>query len=253
MNYSELDNYFKSFLPIADFAKADPSKNGVQVQNDGSKITTIAFAVDACLQTIEQAAQAGAQMLFVHHGLFWGHEQTITDSFYKRIKALVDNNIALYACHLPLDAHPEFGNNAQLAKRIALQNILPFGEYHGMDIGFMGELQESLSIDDLLVRLFPDGEKPISVLPFGNKEIKTVALVSGGGASDLGEAISKQVDVFITGEIGHAEYHVALEAGINVVAGGHYQTETVGVQAIAKKIMEETDIKTVFIPVPTGL
>ena len=122
MKLKELDSYFRSFLAIDDLAGTDVSLNGVQVESTAD-ITCIAFAVDACMEVFRRAAAAGAKMVFVHHGLFWGHEQTVTGSHYQRFKFLLDNNIALYAVHLPLDIHPELGNNVSLAKAAGLAEV----------------------------------------------------------------------------------------------------------------------------------
>ena len=134
MKLKELDSYFRGFLSIDDLVGTDASQNGVQVENTAD-ITCIAFAVDACMETFKRAKEAGAQMLFVHHGLFWGHEQTLTGTHYQRIKFLIENNIALYAAHLPLDIHPIIGNNVALARAAGLIDLKPFGEYHGNTIG----------------------------------------------------------------------------------------------------------------------
>jgi dinuclear metal center YbgI/SA1388 family protein len=252
---NELDRYFRSFLAFDAFP-GDPSRNGIQVQNsapDNKPITCIAFAVDACQETIQRAGQSGAQLLFVHHGLFWGQEQILTGSQYHRISKLIHTDIALYACHLPLDAHPELGNNACLATRIGLLNPLPFGSWKNMTIGLRGELPEPVSIDRICEKLFTAGELPLTLLPFGPHQINTVAVISGGGEHEISQAISCGVDLYITGEIGHEQYHQALENGLNVIAAGHYQTETAGVMAVMHKLESDMSIKTVFIDVPTGL
>jgi dinuclear metal center YbgI/SA1388 family protein len=255
MTLNELDFYFDGILQ-RDKYEADPSQNGIQVENespDTKDIHTVAFAVDACLETIERCVQAKAQVLVVHHGLFWKQEQVITKGHYKRISTLIKNNIALYASHIPLDANTLVGNNYGIASRLNLSDCQSFGFWRGMDIGVKGALSEPLSIDKVISLLFPDGEKPHFVLPFGKKEIQTVGIVSGGGADDLEDAIAENLDLFITGEIGHEQYHSALENKINVIAGGHYQTETVGVNLLRLKLEKEKNIKTVFIDVPTGL
>lgn len=255
MTLFEIDEYFRSFLKIEEFG-ADSSQNGIQVQNENpnkTSITKVAFAVDACLETIEQAAKENAQILVVHHGLFWGHESVLTGSHYKRISALVKNNMALYACHIPLDANELVGNNYGLARRLKLQSLAPFGNWHGMSLGVKGVLPKPLTLENLVETLLPGGIKPITVLNFGIKQIKTVAIISGGAGDMLEQAIDAELDVFITGEVGHEQYHQALENGINLVAGGHYQTETIGVSLLADKLQIEKRIETIFIDIPTGL
>lgn len=252
MNTKELDHYFNKLLNIEEFSSIDISKNGLQVDNDGSKLSKIAFAVDASLETIKRAIILNASFLFVHHGIFWKEPEMLKGSHYKKIKALLGGNIALYACHLPLDAHNVYGNNAGLADRINLERREDFALYHGKALGIIGRLKEA-SIEELLIKLFPNGETPSHILPFGNEKNKTVAILSGSGASNLDEAINRSVDLYITGEIKHETYHKALEAGINVIAGGHYNTETVGVSLLMRKTMLDLNIETCFIDVPTGL
>lgn len=255
MTLHQLDDYFRSFLNMEHY-RGDPSLNGIQVENsqpEGKEIRKVAFAVDACQETISRAAAVGADLLFVHHGFFWGQCQTITGAHYQRIRQLLEKDMALYACHIPLDANELVGNNYGLARRLELQDLRPFGDWHGMTIGVSGTFPAPATLDSLVQRLFPGGERPLHLLPFGKKEISTVAIVSGGAARELSQAIEQGYDAFVTGEIGHEQYHQAMEAGINVVAGGHYQTETVGVSLVMEKLARETGIDIVFIQVPTGL
>lgn len=255
MTLQQLDEYFRSFLDLEQY-KGDPSLNGIQVENGnptGTEITKVAFAVDACQETILRAAAAGAQVLFVHHGFFWGQCQTITGAHGKRIRTLFEHDMALYACHIPLDANAVVGNNYGLAQRLELESLVPFGDWHGMTIGVGGTLPTPMTVDGVLQKLFPAGEKPLHVLPFGPDKISRIAIVSGGAARELSQAIEQGYDAFITGEIGHEQYHQALEAGITVIAGGHYQTETVGVSLVMEKLAKEKGLETCFIQVPTGL
>lgn len=252
MTVAELDEYFRSVLNIEQFT-ADSSLNGVQVENDGSDITKVAFAVDACAETIQRASQAEAGMLFVHHGIFWGHEQSVTGIMYRRLKLLFENNMALYACHVPLDANEAVGNNYGLARRLKLMQVEPFGVWRGMSVGVCGILEKPCTLDCVLQNLFPAGEKPLVVLPFGRKNIKRIVVVSGSGSRDIQAAAAISADVLITGDFPHEDYHLAEEIGMNVIAGGHYQTETVGVSVLAAKLAAEKQIETLFIDVPTGL
>jgi len=255
MNLYELNKYFNSILHKEDFS-SDISSNGIQIENSSpleKEIKKVAFAVDACEATALAAAKAGADVLFVHHGLFWGHCQTVTGNHYKRLSAFIKNDLALVAYHIPLDANEEVGNNFGLAARIGLQNVRPFGKWRGMTLGAFGELEKSVTLDELSKKLFPNGEKPMHILPFGKSEIKKVAIISGGAGDDFDQAVKIGADVFITGEIGHEEYHSVEESGINVIAGGHYQTETIGVNLMKAKVEKELGLETVFIDIPTGL
>jgi dinuclear metal center YbgI/SA1388 family protein len=251
MTLDELDNYLGDYLKIAAFPD-DPSKNGIQVGNEGG-VKKIAFAVDACLETIRRAAAAKADALFVHHGIFWEDVVPVRGVMYRRVKELIRNNIALYACHLPLDAHPECGNNYGIARRLGLQNVAPFGEWKGYAVGVQGVLPSPRSVEEIVQTLFPGALGDCIVLPFGKEKLSKIAIVSGGGESQLDRAAEAGADAFITGEIGHTQYHYAQEQNITVVAAGHYLTETVGVNLLMQKIGRELDVETVFIDVPTGL
>ena len=255
MTLHELDVYFRSFLHIEDYMQ-DPSKNGIQVENSdiyNKQIHKVAFTVDACVETIEKAIEHNVDVIFVHHGIFWGHEQTITGNHFKRIKLLLDNDIALYACHIPLDAHTEVGNNYGLANMLALENCVPFGEWKNMSIGVRGHFQKEMTLDAIIALLKTFSINPTVVLPFGKDAIKSIAIVSGGAEDLLSEAVNVPVDVYVTGELSHQTYHEAKEHSIHVIAGGHYDTETIGVSLVAKKLAAEKQLETVFFDVPTGL
>ena len=252
MKLNELDSYFRGFLEIDALDHTDISLNGVQVENTAD-ITCIAFAVDACMETFRRAKEAGAQMVFVHHGIFWGHEQAVTGSHYKRIKFLLDNNIALYAAHLPLDMHPDLGNNAALAKAAGLTDLKPFGEFRGVKVGFKGTFQDPVTTEQVLERLGYDRAELLAYLSFGKEKNFTGAVITGGGEHDVDAAVDEDVDLYITGDAAHDVYHTCLENKINMISAGHYRTEVYGVQNVAAKVSEELALKTVFIDVPTGL
>ncbi len=255
MTLTEFDLYFNSFLRKENFSQ-DPSQNGIQIMNSApntKKITKVAFAVDACVETAKKAAAAGAQLLFVHHGIFWGKSELVTGVHYHRISEFLKNDIALYASHIPLDANQDVGNNYGLARRIGLGNLTPFGVWKGMTLGVKGTLQDAVTVEDLISLTLNKKEKPFVVLPFGKKSIKTVAIISGGAGDDADQAAAAGVDAYITGEIGHEDYHKIEEMGLTVIAGGHYNTETVGVNLVKEKLEHDKEIKTVFIDVPTNL
>ena len=258
MLLSEIDSYFKGLLDIEKLAGTDASMNGIQVgAGDGDsstvEINKIAFAVDACMASFERAAEAGAQMLFVHHGLFWGSAIQVEGVHFRRLKFLFENNLSLYAAHLPLDMHPSFGNNAGICSALGITEPEPFGEYRGFKIGFKGILSEPADMDDVLGRLGLTSETALSVLPFGPEKISRVAVISGGGTNDVFQAIDEDADLYITGDAAHQIYHPCLENGINLISGGHYNTETWGVRLLAERTSDDLDIETVFIDVPTGL
>lgn len=253
MRLQEFDTLIRQALDLDGFAGTDVALNGLQVANQKDRVEKAAFAVDACLESISRAAEWGADLLFVHHGLFWGKPLSVTGGHYQRLRALIQADLALYAVHLPLDMHPELGNNAGLAKRIGLQQPEPFGEYRGMKIGFKGTLPEAMSLEQV-VRICCGGtEQGITVLPFGPEAISTVGIVSGGAADEAYQAMEEQLDLFITGEADHTIYHHCLEGRINVIFGGHYLTETSGVTQMAERLQRETDLQTCFFDIPTGL
>jgi dinuclear metal center YbgI/SA1388 family protein len=250
---AKLDAFFKSFLEIDDFAAMDNSLNGIQVDNDGEAVRKIAFGVDAAMETFEQAAARNAQMLFVHHGLFWGAPLKIAGNLRQRIKFLLDHNICLYAVHLPLDQHPKLGNNAVIAQLLGLENVEPFGSYHGRKIGYKGTFANPVTIEEAVKRIDFMGRPPLGVFPFGKKEISSAAVMSGGAAQSAKDAIEDGADLFVTGESSHSVYHDCLEGKLNMIAGGHYSTEVWGVQAVMRHCQTELGIDAEFIDIPTGL
>ena len=250
---AKLDGFFRSFLDFEGFAGADNSLNGIQVDNDGGGIEKIAFGVDASLETFERAAAAGAGMLIVHHGLFWGKPLRLAGSHRRRIQFLLDRNICLYAVHLPLDQHPEFGNNAALARLLGLEKLEPFGECHGKKIGYKGVFPQPLTLDQAAQKIAFEGRPPLGIYPFGKKENASCAVMSGGAAKESQQAAEEGVDLYVTGEMSHSTYHMCLEEKLNMIAGGHYSTEVWGLRELMQHCAKELNINTEFIDVPTGL
>lgn len=255
MTLNELDAWFNSFLKKEDFP-GDPSRNGIQIQNaapDSKEIKTVAFALDACEASSLAAAKAGADLLVVHHGLFWGACETLTGVFYKRAAAFLKNDLALIAYHLPLDANNPYGNNYGLAAALGLENLAPFGLWRGMCIGVQGKLKEPVSPEELSSALSKITKTDCRALPFGKSKINTVGIISGGAGEDVDQAAELGLDCYITGEFAHEQYHFAEEAGINVIFGGHYGTETMGVSLLKEKVEKELGLRTLFIDLPTDL
>ena len=227
----------------------DSSCNGLQVENT-KEIKKIAFAVDACQETFEKSVEAGCQMLIVHHGIIWDGLKYIKGNTYRKIKFLIEKNLSLYAAHLPLDKHHLYGNNIQLAKLLNLKEIKPFGYYNSITIGFMGETKSTL---EEIQNMLKENGILTNTLAFGNKEIKKVAIISGGATKELSQAISVGADLYITGEHSHFAYHMAKENKINVIFGGHYETETWGVKALMPLLKEKFNVDVEFIDVPTPI
>lgn len=244
----ELVHYLNTRLLVD--ATEDASRNGLQVQG-AKNIKRIGLATDAAIDVYKKARDLGCQMLIAHHGLIWKGLYSVTGRNYDHIKFLLENDMNLYAAHLPLDKHPEIGNNAELGRVIELENRTDFGHYHGVSIGFSGTLKFPLSLDQLAARFQKVvGGSPVT-LSFGKKQIASLGIVSGGGSSTLGEAIELDLDCLVTGEGQHENYHLAKEGGINVLYLGHYHSETLGVRALGKELEAKFDLETVFIDEPT--
>ncbi len=249
MHTDELERWLDGILNIR--AIPDSSLNGIQVGNRGT-VTRVALAVDASGASISGAASAGADVLIVHHGLIWDKPFPWRGPALGRMRRLIESDIALYAAHLPLDLHPELGNNAQLCKKMGWKRTSEFGSYHGVLIGRKTLFDSPVPLNDLtsgLGALF--GADP-TVWRFGPDSVRSAAVVSGRALSMLDQAVLEGCDVFITGETGHESYWYAAEAGISVIFGGHYATETWGLAALGEKIREECGLETVFLDHPTG-
>jgi dinuclear metal center YbgI/SA1388 family protein len=228
----------------------DGAANGLQVENRGT-VGRIAATVDASLATVRLAIAAKADLLIVHHGLFWSPSHPWTDKKYELFRLLVENNLAVYSSHLPLDAHPKLGNNAQLCAALGLRHLKPFFLTHGQTIGF--KTQTKISRAELATRLArATGAKP-RIIPGGKNICRKIGVVTGGAGADLKLAADEGVDTFITGEGPHWTYAVAEELGMNVFYGGHYATETFGVKALASHLSKKFRLPWTFINYPTGL
>jgi dinuclear metal center YbgI/SA1388 family protein len=229
----------------------DSSKNGLQVKGR-KEVRKIAFGVDACLELFQKASMLNCDLVIVHHGLLW-KKQKRKAVLKKRLGFLKKKGISLYGAHLPLDLNRKHGNNIELCRMFDLGKIRKFGKYHGIAIGYSGELNKSMPVKAIVNKLNNDLKTKSVVLDFGKRKIKTIAFVSGGGASAVEEAVNKKMDVFITGELSHGEYHFAKDAEINLIAAGHYHTETLGVKALMPVLKQKFNIETVFIDIPTKI
>jgi dinuclear metal center YbgI/SA1388 family protein len=244
-----LVSYLNEYLEIAEIP--DSSPNGLQVQGN-ARVAKLAFAVDASLQTIQTSAKFKADMIVVHHGLFWGKHEQIVGNMYKRISALVKANMSLYAAHLPLDCHQEVGNNVELARLLDLENLGRFADYHGVTIGTLARSEMPLHRDDLIDNIEKTLKIKVDLLPFGATKVQQIGIISGGAAQFAEEAKRSGCEALITGESSHTAYHHAKEAKINLIYGGHYATETVGLKALIRHLSSKFSISSKFIPAPTG-
>ena len=224
--------------------------NGLQVEGR-SEVKHVGAAVDASEETIREAVGRGVHLLMVHHGLFWGGLGPITGPRFRKVAALIKADVSLYGLHLPLDAHPELGNNAILLRKLGLAPEGQFGSFMEAEVGWWGPA--SLDRGELLNRLREALEVEVRLIPGGPEEVGRVGVLTGGGASALSEAAALGLDTLITGEAPHHAFHEAMELGVNLLLGGHYATETFGVKAVADRLAQKFDLSWEFLHFPTGL
>ena len=228
----------------------DGAVNGLQVENRGT-VTRLAATVDASLATVKLAIAAQADLLLVHHGLFWAPSHPWTGKRHELLRLLIEHNLAIYSAHLPLDAHPKLGNNAGLCAALGLKQLRPFFMSHGSEIGL--QARANLPREELVARLArATGAEP-KLLPGGPTVCRRIGVVTGGAGGELKQAAAEGVDTFITGEGPHWTYALAEELGVNVLYGGHYATETFGVKALAEHLSAKFRLPWVFLDHPTGL
>lgn len=248
--------HLDALLEIATITDYPPALNGVQVEHRGP-VRHVAAAVDCSLRTIQLAAAKGANLLVVHHGLFWNGLQPIVGSHHARIRALFDHDIALYSAHLPLDAHPTFGNSALLATTLGLTATGGFARHEHIHCGVRGEgdLPTATLVDRVRQWATPLGHHTVvSPIPDAHRT-RCWAICSGAGAQreNLREAYATGVDTLIVGEGPHWSAVDAEERGLVIIYAGHYATETLGIRALAEHIGAQFDLPWHFVPAPTGL
>lgn len=243
---AEIIRALNAKLAIDDFS--DVSNNGLQVETGRKEIRRVCTGVDATLPFFEAAAAKGADLVICHHGISWGDSlKRVTGLNYRIIRSLLEKDIGLYACHLPLDAHPELGNNARIAAVLGLRDLRPFGFYHGQSIGFSGTFAEPLPRDAFEALVAEEVNADLKKAFFGKEEIRSVGVISGGGAFALPEAVEHGLDAFLTGELDLPAYNEALQVGANMVAAGHYATERFGVKAVGAWLEREFGLEHTFI------
>lgn len=248
---SEVCAYADSLLQVASVPDYPNALNGLQLENEG-RLTRLAAAVDASESTIEKAIAAGAQLLVVHHGLYWQGLRPITGPMYRKLKKAMDANLAIYSVHLPLDAYGDFSNSVLMARDIGLEDLSPFNEYKGIYTGVQGEW--SGSRESLVEALNTSLGGSVHVSGFGPEDrVGRVAIVSGGAGSELEQVSAAGISTFISGEGAHWTVPMAEELGMNLIYGGHYATETFGVKALTEHLSRKYDLPWVFIDNPTGL
>ena len=250
MQLNNLVSFLDRELAIDRFT--DDSHNGLQVANSG-RVTRVCLGVDATLPFFEKAAACGADLVICHHGLSWGDSlKRITGLNRRLLSFLLEHDLALWACHLPLDAHPQLGNNARLAQALGLRARQPAFVYHGQKIGVRGELPRPMTFPAFQKRVRQVVGNEIRCLDFGRAQVRTVGIVSGGAPSQIGEAVEMGLDVYLTGESSLYAYNLAVQEGINAVFAGHYATEKFGVQAVGELIRKRFGLPVAFVDMGIG-
>jgi dinuclear metal center YbgI/SA1388 family protein len=256
----ELASYLDDYLRIREVPDEPNAVNGLQVEAPGG-VGRIVAAVDASQAAIESAVgprvsgsvgiSTGTTLLLVHHGLFWDGNIPIIGRRYRRVKALLEAGVALYSAHIPLDLHPDVGNNVVLARQLGVRVEGPFGPYRGVAIGVHGAL--AMPRAELVTRLNSLLRTDAKLIPGGPERVARVGVITGGAGDQIAAARDAGLDTFVTGEGAHHTYFDAMEWGLNVIYAGHYATETVGVQALAAHLSERFGIPWEFHDHPTGM
>lgn len=245
---ADLVRWLDRTLALPAFA-GDASHNGLQVEGASRGVSKVACGVDASPEFYEEALKRGAQLLLVHHGISWGSSLArIAGPAYRLVAPLVRADAALYAAHLPLDAHPVLGNNAQIAKALGLRNVRPFGVYRGFSIGVRGEFPRAMPWEEAKARfraICPGGR--FDSVDAGKKTVRTVGIVSGGGADECPQASAAGLDAFFTGEFGLQHRNAVLNDPIDLAAAGHYATERFGVRALGEALAARFGIDWEFV------
>ena len=257
---AELCTCLDRYLRIREIPDDPNALNGLQVENSGA-ITAIVAAVDASLATIEGlrggSSPGPGTLLLVHHGLYWDGHRPITGRRYQRLRALITQDAAVYSAHIPLDLHPEVGNNAVLVRGLGLRETLPFGDHKGVLIGLAGTapptLASRLDVVEVLASALGIDASAIRLIPGGPERVVRIGVITGAAGSAIGQAREMGCDTFITGEGAAHTYFDAMEWGVNVIYAGHYATETLGVRALGEHLGRQFELPWEFHDHPTGM
>jgi dinuclear metal center YbgI/SA1388 family protein len=247
---AEIAGFIDALLDIENVPDWPNALNGLQLANMGG-VAKIGAAVDAGEPSLRKAIEAGVSLLLVHHGMFWGGLRPLTGAAYRKAALAIEADMAIYSAHLPLDLHPEIGNNALLAGKIGLAPGEPFFLEKGNYLGVKARI--SIPLDELAARVEKAVGGPVKVIRGGPERTACVGVVTGGAGAEIYKAASEGVDTFITGEGPHWAAVAAEEIGLNLVLAGHYATETFGVKALAARVAEKFGVPWEFIDHPTGL
>ncbi|NOX62366.1 MAG: Nif3-like dinuclear metal center hexameric protein [Chloroflexi bacterium] len=249
MKRDELVQYLDELLEIRLIPDYGPQ--GLQIEGR-DKVNKLAVAVDAAHPAIDRALEIGADMLIVHHGVFWGGPKRIAGAFGRKVRRFIQADLNLYAAHLALDCHPTLGNNAELCRLLELEAADAYFNYKGRDIGVIAEPIGLLTFEELVQRFGETIGPPLRVDAFGPARVRRVAVCSGNAIRSLEEAHERGCDAMITGETDYTMVHMPAELGMNVIYGGHYATETLGVQALARHLEARFGLSWEFIDIPVN-
>ena len=252
MKLESVFQYLNGYLSVDGYPDYPHALNGLQVEGP-EEIAHVAVAVDASECTIAEAVERGADLLIVHHGLFWRGLEPVTGRHFRKIQKLIEGKIGLYSCHLPLDSHPEVGNSILLARALRLEIGGQFGGYENVDVGWWGTKADGMTSGALSAELGRILEGAVHVIEGGPEMIEKIGVVTGSGSSFIEESVALGLDALITGEGSHHAYFEAMELGITVFFGGHYATETFGVKALGAHLEERFGLSWEFLEQPTGL
>jgi dinuclear metal center YbgI/SA1388 family protein len=251
MKRKDLLAYVDEYLKIDEIEDYGPQ--GLQVEVENSTVDRIAMAVDTAPAIIEAAAAWQADLLLVHHGIFWGTQETITGPLGRRVRLLMKKDINLYAAHLVLDAHPVVGNNAVLAKMFNISLDEWWCPVKGTPIGVIGESPAGMTLSELVNQVEGKLDTQARVFAYGPKEAGRVAIISGFGADEAAAAKAQGADTFLTGETSHSHFWAASDLGLNIIYAGHYATETVGLKAFGQHLTEKFNLEIKFLDFPTEM
>jgi len=247
MQRNKLTEYLSKYLKVEKFDDYCP--NGLQVEGK-SNIKKIVTAVSASIELFNKAIEHKADAILVHHGIIWNYERPVYKGSYReRVKLLLDNNISLFAFHLPLDAHSVVGNNARLAKHLGLKSCKPFGDHKGQVIGIKGKIAKT-SKDKFFKKVENLVNREILVFPYGPKSISNIGIVSGGAQKEFTQAISENLDAYITGEVSEHIKYLSQEEKVHYISAGHYATENFGVKSLGNHLKNKFKINVEFIDIP---
>ncbi|MGH7560767.1 MAG: Nif3-like dinuclear metal center hexameric protein [Gemmatimonadales bacterium] len=251
----ELVSYLDDYLRLPEVPDRPEALNGLQAESRAGAVTRIVAAVDASLATIEGVSTGPGEnpLLLVHHGLFWDGNRPLTGPRYRRVRALLDRDIALYSAHIPLDVHPDVGNNHVLARALGLEDLEPFDKWQGIPVGVQGRLDPPVDREAFARTVEEHVGATAKLIPGGPAACTRVGIITGGAGGQIRAAKEAGLDTFVTGEGTHPTYFDAMELGVNTIFAGHYATETVGVKALAEHLSDRFGIPWEFHDHPTGL